>query len=76
VCTSHELIALLLWGVLFLSPVLMVGGLSTERASLLFASAALSFVFGIVSIFSTGIFILALTLVQLVFAIVLRRNTA
>ena len=73
---SHDTAATLLWLMLGLSIVLTIAGIGTRVAWPLFLAATLSFAFGIVSIFSIGIFILALALVQLALGISLRRNDA
>lgn len=71
---SHDQIALILWGMLLLSIVLTVGGLSARMATPLFVAAALSFALGIAAIFSIGIFVLALALVQLGLGFGIRRG--
>ena len=69
---SRELLEIRLWGMLLLSIALTVGGLSARMSRPLFDASELSFAFGIVSIFSIGIFVLALALIQFVLAIAVR----
>lgn len=73
---SHETLAMLLWLMLGLSIALTIAGVAARASWALFLAAFLSFVFGILAIFSIGIFILALALVQLVIGIGMRRQTA
>jgi hypothetical protein len=73
---SHEHNAMILWGILMLSILLMIGGISARVATPLFVAAALSFGFGIVAIFSIGIFVLALALIQLAPGFAFRRTDA
>ena len=71
---SHETLAMLLWSMLGLSIALMFAGIAARAAWALFLSATLSFVFSIAALFSIGIFILALAIVQLMIGIGLRRS--
>ena len=73
---SHETLAMLLWLLLGLSIALMFAGIAARAAWALFLAAILSFIFAIAAMFSIGIFILALAIVQLVLGISLRRNDA
>lgn len=73
---THNLIALILWGMLLLSMLLTVGGLSARMAGPLLVAAALSFTFGIVAIFSIGIYVLALALIQFALAATFWRQAA
>jgi hypothetical protein len=62
---SHETIALLLWSMLAVSVALTIAGIGMHSSRVLFVAAALSFVFGLAAIFSIGIFIIALAVIQL-----------
>jgi hypothetical protein len=73
---SHDTLAMVLWLMLGLSTALTIAGVAARASWVLFVAAFLSFVFGIFAIFSIGIFILALALVQLVIGIGIRRQTA
>jgi hypothetical protein len=53
-----------------------MAGVATRASSAVFLAAFLSFVFGILSFLSIGMFILALALVQLVIGIGIRRQPA
>lgn len=70
----RDLIALFLWGMLLLSMILTVGGISARMARPLFVAAALSFACAFVTIFSIGILILALALIQLALGFAFRRS--
>jgi hypothetical protein len=61
---SHETIALLLWSALGLDLLLTVYGFAARSWRPLASAAAISVVFGVVAIFSIGIVILALAIVQ------------
>jgi hypothetical protein len=61
---SHETIALLLWLMLGLDLLLTIYGFATRSWRVLAIAAAMSLVFGLLAIFSIGIGILALAIVQ------------
>jgi hypothetical protein len=73
---SHETVALLLWMMLAASIALTIVGAGMRSSRVLFVAAALSFVFGLAAIFSMGIFILALALIQLSLSLAYRSTSS
>jgi hypothetical protein len=73
---SHDTLAMLLWLMLGLSVAVTIAGVAARTAWALFLGAFMSFMFGVLAIFSIGIFVLALATVQLVLGIGIRRQTA
>ena len=73
---SHETLVTLLWSMLGLSVAVMAAGIAARASWALFLAAALSFVFSFAAMFSIGMFVLALAVVQLVIGIGLRRSDA
>ncbi|HEX5166838.1 MAG TPA: hypothetical protein VFV93_15640 [Thermomicrobiales bacterium] len=73
---SHETVALLLWSMLAIAIALTIVGVGIHSSRVLFVAAALSLVFGLAAIFSIGIFILALALIQLSLGIAYRRQSS
>jgi hypothetical protein len=61
---SHALLATLLWSALGASVVLTIAGVGTQRSWPVFVAAGLSLGFAVMAMFSIGIFILPLTIVQ------------
>lgn len=71
---SHEMLATLLWTMLGISVFLTIVGIAARSSWMLAIAAFLSFVFGIAAIFSIGIFVLALCLVQIAIGFSFRRQ--
>jgi hypothetical protein len=72
----HDTLATILWTMLGIMVLLTIVGITVRSAWLQFVAAALSLVFGIASIFSICIVVLALCLTQDVFAVALRQMSS
>jgi hypothetical protein len=73
---SHEAVALLFWSMLAVSIALTIAGVGTHTSGVLFVAAAFSLVCGLAAIFSIGIFILALALIQISLGLAFRRQSS
>jgi hypothetical protein len=71
---SHEMLATILWTMLGVSIVLTILGLGLRSWPLLAIAAVLSVVFGVLAIFSIGVFVFVLTALQVVSAATLYRS--
>jgi hypothetical protein len=71
---DRELIALLFWMLLFLSIVLTITGVATQKPAFLIIAAAISLPLGVVALFSIGIFILFGAMMQFVVGIAMARG--
>ena len=65
----------LVWLIPACSLLLTWYGLSRSSWKAMLIAAALSFVFGVITVFSIGIFLFAFCVLQLVAVVLLRRNT-
>lgn len=72
---SHDTVASILWSILGISILLAVYGFAARSSTALFVAAVMAFGFGILSIFSVGIFVLAIAMAQLIVGLHFRRTT-